>query len=453
MDILIVDDDPDLRECLADALYRPGRRVATASDGAEALDRIRTQSFGLVLLDIRLPKIDGLSVHRQLQHTSVEVQPAILAPHVILMTAFGSIPEAVQAIQGKAADYIVKPFDMPQLLERVEQIASQRRLHEELIPYDDGVSTPLIGKSPAIVGVRARLRTIAASDAAVLITGETGTGKELAARMVHDTSPRSSGPFVAVNCAAFPEPLLEAELFGHERGSFTGATRRREGRFEAADGGTLFLDEVGDLPIAAQAKLLRVLQHGTFEPLGTNRARRVDVRLVSASNRNLEDGRCLRKDLLYRINVFHLHLPALRERRQDIPLLVSHFCRRRGGAPVKISPLGWAALQHHPFPGNVRELEHAIEHALVLSQGGEIALEHFPERVQRALGPNLASSTAATDFRLLADAMDEFERVYIARALDLAQGSKSRAAALLGVSRKCLWAKLKELGLPGGTDS
>jgi two-component system response regulator HydG len=297
-----------------------------------------------------------------------------------------------------------------------------------------------------------RLETVAPSDAPVLVTGESGTGKELVARSLHALSPRREKAFVAVNCAAFPETLLEAELFGHERGAFTGAVKKRDGRFKAADGGTLMLDEISEIPLPAQAKLLRVLQEGVFEPLGTNAPVSVDVRIVSASNKNLKqrvaEGK-FREDLYYRLNVLDILLPPLRERRDDIPLLVEFFLKRSadGGASSTIAPRAWAALAEYPFPGNVRELEHAIQHAVVLARGKEIDLEHLPRDIVGANAP--AAGQGGAVLRPLAVAAREFEREYLLRALAACEGRKARAAELLGISRKNLWEKLKTHGLGG----
>jgi len=290
-----------------------------------------------------------------------------------------------------------------------------------------------------------RVETIAPANASVLVVGESGTGKELVAKAVHEASTRASGPFVAVNCAAFPESLIEAELFGHERGAFTGATHRREGRFKAADGGTLLLDEVGEIPLSVQAKLLRVLQEGAVEPLGSNRQVELDVRLICATHRNLRQmvgAGTFREDLYYRLNVLDIHVPPLRRRRADLPLLVSHFHLRFAGDGIepKIAPRAWAALMSHPFPGNVRELEHAIQHAVVLARGGEIDIWHLPYDLR---GDIDADEPAASAFRPLSESMRDFERQCLLVALNHSSGAKREAARLLGISRKTLWEKLK----------
>jgi len=291
----------------------------------------------------------------------------------------------------------------------------------------------------------------------VLITGESGTGKELVARTLHERSSRRARPFIAVNCAAFPETLLEAELFGHERGAFTGAVKRRDGRFKAADGGTLLLDEIAEVPPPAQAKLLRVLQEGTVEPLGTNESTRVDVRIISATHRNLreriKEGR-FREDLYYRLNVLDIEIPPLRERRGDLPLLLQYFMARfspAGKAPPAISPRAWAVLSQYAFPGNVREFAHAIEHAVVLSGGNEIDIEHLPGGIAGASDSN--GNSSAGNLRSLGVALKEFEKEYLVRALTQAGGKKMKAAEILGISRKNLWEKLRLHGIAADADA
>src|SRR5579871_4048333 len=325
--ILVVDDAPDLREILEEVLRGAGHNVTTAADGAQALALFSARSFDVVLCDVRLPLVDGLTLLRRLRRDAP-------ATDVILLTAYGAIADAVTALREGACDYLTKPFAAEEITMRMARIAEQRALRREL---DDARARlaaqagPIIGSSPAMARLRERIETIAQSDAPVLITGESGTGKELAARMLHDASPRRGKPFVAVNCAAFPESLIEAELFGHERGAFTGAMRRRDGRFKAADGGTLLLDEVAELPLSSQAKLLRVLQEGRIEPLGGNQSIAVDVRVISATHRNLTEwiaqGR-FREDLYFRLMVLDIDIPPLRQRRGDLPLLMQYFLQR-----------------------------------------------------------------------------------------------------------------------------
>jgi DNA-binding NtrC family response regulator len=389
-----------------------------------------------------MPKVDGLALFRR----SLGQTPS---PDVILMTSFGSVADAVAALKQGARDYLTKPFDVDELVLRVGAIAERRGLQRQLAAARQQLAAAaegqIVGESPEIRRLLERVETVAGSDAAVLVTGETGTGKELVARRIHALSARSVAPFVAINCAAFPEALLEAELFGYARGAFTGATRPREGRFQAADGGTLLLDEVAEMPLPAQAKLLRVLQEGRFEPLGTNTSVRVDVRIVSATHRDLRrriaEG-LFRGDLFYRLNVVAVHIPPLRDRPGDLPLLVNHFLRTHvpeGSVPPDVSVRAWQALTAYPFLGNVRELGHAIHHAVVLSRGGPIGLEHLPDDIARVAGAAEPERTVTS----LAQVLKRAEREHLLRVLAVAGGKRLRAAELLGISRKNLWEKLR----------
>jgi two-component system, NtrC family, response regulator AtoC len=446
---LVVDDDADVLSTLADALREEGYEVDTAQDGAQALGKLESGPFDLVVTDIRMPHIDGMALFERLREFSPR-------PEVILITGQATVPEAVAAMQRDAANYLPKPFTMDQLLAAVAEVAerrdNQRRLSQArgaLNAANVTGATRIVGESPPIAALRERIATIAQSATSVVITGESGTGKELVARAIHEQSDRRNGPFVAVNCAVFPENLLEAELFGHERGAFTGAERRRSGRFQTANGGTLFLDEVVGMPLLSQAKLLRVLQEGSFEPLGSDRTIEVDVRVLSACNVDLktcvEDGQ-FREDLYYRLKVFQLEVPPLRHRLEDLPLLVAWFLDHKGvpgRRPTRLTARAWSALRGYDYPGNVRELEHAIEHAVVLASGqgaNEIDLEHLPPEI-------LEGPRAESDLEPLAAAVGDFERGYLIRALRRTGGHKTRAAELLEVSRKTLWLKLKRHGL------
>jgi DNA-binding NtrC family response regulator len=444
--ILVVDDDGNVRGAVVDALDAAGHETTSVGDGAAALERLATGSFDLVITDVRLPKVDGLALFQR----SLQLIPR---PDVILMTSFGSVVDAVAALKQGARDYLTKPFDVEELVLRVVAIAERRGLQGQLAAaraqLAASVGTQIVGDSPGMQRLLERVETVADSDAAVLVTGETGTGKEVIARRIHALSGRSAAPYVAVNCAAFPETLLEAELFGHARGAFTGATRPREGRFKAADGGTLLLDEVAEMPLPAQAKLLRVLQEGRFEPLGTNASVRVDVRIVSATHRDLRrriaEG-LFREDLFYRLNVVAVHIPPLRDRPGDLPLLVNHFLQVHlppGAALPDVSVRAWQALTAYPFLGNVRELGHAIHHAVVLSRGGAIELEHLPDDITRLAGTAEPERTV----KPLAQVLKQVEREHLLRALAVAGGKRVRAAELLGISRKNLWEKLRGHGL------
>jgi len=316
-------------------------------------------------------------------------------------------------------------------------------------PSGTRVHVKLIGKAPLMMSLVEEIGVVAATNASVIILGESGTGKEVVARAIHHASKRAAGPFVAINCAALPETLLEAALFGHRRGAFTGATGERLGCFRAADGGTLLLDEIGELSLRAQVRLLRVLQEGTIEPLGSDRPQEVDVRILCATHRNLEQmvaAGSLREDLYYRIHVLELRVPALRDRRPDLPLLVNHFYRVYGGNrhEIPMSPAAWALLMNHAFPGNVRELEHAIHHAVVLSRGELIDVEHLPADIRARAD---ATQGRAPPSVRLAESMKAFERGCLLTALDATDGVKSKAALRLGISRKTLWEKLKAHGI------
>jgi DNA-binding NtrC family response regulator len=445
LDILVVDDEPSIRVPLGHALRARGHRVAVASDGAEAMSRLDAQVFSLVVSDVKLPRVDGFTILRRLRKECPGTD-------VVLMTAFGTIADAVAAMKERAIDYVTKPFDLQEMIMVVDRIDERRRLVRELEEARAQLAVrradSLIGCSPQISQLRDQVAAIADSAAAVLLTGESGTGKELVARMIHDRSPRRDKAFVAVNCAAIPASLIEAELFGHERGAFTGAFKRRAGRFKAADGGTLFLDEIGEMPGELQPKILRVLQEGTFEPIGTNTPMHVDVRVISATNRDLKaavaDGG-FRKDLYYRIRVFDLRIPPLRERRGDLALLVGQFLSEfntPGDRPPMLSPGAWAALEHYQFPGNIRELKHAIQHATILARGSDIDLHHLPEDIRGE-----AATEQLAEVRPLEMALEQYEREYIVRTLELSEGERKRAAEMLGISRKSLWKKMSKYAI------
>jgi two-component system, NtrC family, response regulator AtoC len=451
LDILIVDDEPMVQQSVAEVLRDAGHRVTAASDGAEALAQVTSHVYDVVVADIRLPKVDGLTLFRRVKKEAPSTD-------VILITGYGAVAEAVAALKEGAHDYLTKPIDLEEILLRLQRIDERRQIKRELEQARAGLAGgemgPIVfGQSPAMTRLYYLIETFAQSDAPLLIHGDSGTGKELVARRVHDLSSRKGRPFVAVNCAAFPDTLLEAELFGHERGAFTGAVRKRDGRFKAADRGTIFLDEVAELSAPAQAKLLRVLQEGTFEPLGTNTPVAVDVRIVSATHQSLKDliaqGK-FREDLYYRLKVLGIDLTPLRERRGDLPILVQHFLRqgaKTGEEPLSISPRAWAALTEYSFPGNVRELEHVLLHASIMARSRnarEIDLEDLTSELTATTTPAPSSDG---QFRPLGVALGDFEREYLIRALRLTNGKKTKASQLLGVSRKALWKKLNAYGI------
>jgi len=446
---LVVDDDADLRAEIASLLADEGHAVTEAANGAEAMAAVEANRFDIAIVDVRLPDIDGLTLFRHLQR-------ATPATAVILMTGHATVQDAVATVREGACDYLTKPFDADTLIRPVNRIADRLMVRRELEKargeiLSRPVGEMLVGFTPAMVKLDARLDVLAQSNASVVITGESGTGKELAAKTIHNRGPRKNGPFVAVSCAAFPEALLEAELFGHERGAFTGAARKRDGRFKAADGGTLLLDEIGEIPLAAQIRLLRVLQERAVEPLGSDRAVPIDVRILAATHRNLKElvaqGR-FREDLFFRLNVLEVVLPPLRERKADIAPLLAHFLALftpKGHVAPGVTPAAWAALVDYSYPGNVREFAHAIERALVLSRGGEIAVEHLPVEIA---GPREVDVSLDAPLRKLSTASGEFERDYLLRAVRMAP-TRSRAAEILGISRKTLWEKLQKHGISG----
>jgi DNA-binding NtrC family response regulator len=444
--VLVIDRDEDVAAQLTVVAERAAGYAHWVTTPREAFAALEARCYDIAIVEADATVYDGIALAQNIRR---------LAPSTLLLlnAANGSIEDAVAATKagiGYATGSLAGDALARALTEVSEQRAVERALTAER--NDTLLPTPLVGNSPAMTQLKHNIEVIANNDGAVLVCGESGTGKELVARMLHVTSPRRAKPFVAVNCAAFPDALLDAELFGHERGAFTGADRLREGRFEAADGGTLFLDEIGEMPLSAQAKLLRVLENGTFQRLGANETRKVDVRVVSASNRDLAQlvrAGGFREDLYYRIKLFRVRVPALRERGGDLPLLVEHFCRRyaKPGRPTpRLSPGARAVLASREFRGNVRELEHAIRHAIAFADGGELLVEHLPAEIAGdALDFERGRDRGdpAPSVLPLTSALTEFEHEYLLQTLQRTDGNRSRAASLLGISRKSLWAKLK----------
>ncbi len=446
LEILLVDDEASILGALDDALRAEGHQVVTAFDGLSATTALASRVFDVVVCDVRLPKMDGIALFKK-------VRREFPGTECILMTAYATVPDAVAALKEGAIDYLLKPFDSEELLALLSRIDGERKLAREFgksrseAPQEE-TEDDLLGRSPPMARLQERIAKFAANDAPVLITGESGSGKELVARALHAQSARHAKPFVAVNCAAFPETLLEAELFGHERGAFTGAVKKREGRFRAAEGGTLLLDEVADIPLSAQSKLLRVLEEGTYEPLGTNQTATADVRILSATHRNLKEmvaQHLFREDLFYRLKILEIQVPPLRERGGDLLLLLEHLLRKftHPSSPPWVTARALAALAHYPFPGNVRELSHAIQHAVIVSEGRTVDLEHLPPEIA---GTEKRDPKSA-QLRSLSEAVREFEREYVRRAVQQAKGKRSEAAQLLGISRKNLWERLRGYGL------
>ena len=445
--VLIVDDEPNVRKVLGALLEQAGYLTTRAATGAEALDLVRAQDPDLVITDLKMPGMDGLALLRRLKDGFPEIP-------VILLTAHGTVEAAVEAMKQGALDFLTKPFDKERVLETVAKGLA------------GGAPCGIVGQTAGIEAVRRLIEKLAPSPSTVLITGETGTGKELVAEALHRMSPRAGAPFVKINCGALPETLVESELFGHERGAFTGAAQARPGRFELAHGGTLFLDEIGELPPGVQVKLLRVLQDGVVDRIGATQPRRVDVRLLAATHRDLETeverGR-FRQDLLFRIRVVEVKVPPLRDRLDDLPLLVEFFLdkqsRRLGCARPAIDPGALAALRALSWPGNVRELENVVERAVLLACGPVLGAEDLGVAEAAGTGGSGAvappagatrSGTAAAPTGLKGAAREaaaSAERRLIRAALEATGGNVTRAAVRLGLSRRGLQLKLKDLGL------
>ena len=456
--ILVIDDEKDVAYSFQRVLADEPVEVAGITSGAEGLKKLKKDPYDLVLLDVRIGEEDGLEVFRQLRQD----HPRQL---VIVMTAHGTAQTAIEAMKLGAFDYILKPFDVPELLSilrrGLQTSASMRELAagEGRKAAEDKTTAPgLIGTSPAMQKIYKLVGQVARADAAVLLVGESGTGKELVARAIYANSPRAARPYVAINCAAIPDTLLESELFGHERGAFTGALTQRIGKFERADGGTIFLDEIGDMPLALQAKLLRVLQNGEFQRLGGDQTLRTKVRVIAATNKDLTamvKAKTFREDLFYRLNVVQIQLPPLRERSEDILPLAEHFLKRAGkDQALKLSPAAKKALQGYAWPGNVRELENAIERAVVCAASHSIEPGDLPPEIG---GSSISSFAAAEDsdwwgtVANLAgqggDLLAAGEKLLVESALARAGGNVKKASEILGVTRAALRTRVERYGL------
>jgi two-component system response regulator AtoC len=440
--ILAVDDEPNMRRLLEIMLKQAGYQPLLASNGREALELLKRDGADLVVSDLHMPGMDGLGLLSAMRDEE-------MATPAIIVTAHGEVSSAVAAMKLGASDYIVRPFDLETLEIAISRALSVTRLKVEnqfLRDEAERGQCDMIGNSVALRAVQDAIRQVAPEKATVLIVGETGTGKELAAHAVHRFSPRHDALFVAVNCAAIPGEMLESELFGHERGAFTGAVKERTGKFELADGGTLFLDEVTEMPIALQAKLLRALQEGVIERLGGHRPISVDIRVIAATNRDpqqaVQQG-ALREDLYYRLNVFRLDLPPLRSRREDIPELARHFLEKRG---AKVSDAALAVLAAYHWPGNVRELENVLERAAIVSGGRIIDSAHLPADLRGGSVQQQPPAAPAENLSL-PQATEALERQMIQAALASTSGNKSRAARLLDISERSLWYKLSRYQL------
>jgi putative PEP-CTERM system response regulator len=455
--VLIVEDKDSLRAMLRHALEAHGHAVVEARDEPEAVQHLRQARPVVVLTDLKLPVGDGFGVLRAAKELDPELQ-------VVVMTAYGSIQDAVTAMKEGAMDFLAKPIDPDHLLLMVERAIAQRRILTEYILLKEELADRrgaprIIGEDPKLRQVSQQLHRAAATDATVLLEGESGTGKELFARALHVLSPRNDGPFVAINCAAIPETLLETELFGYEKGAFTGAAARKPGRFELAHRGTLFLDEIGDLPLSLQAKILRALEEKQFERVGGTQSLHVDVRVVAATNRELKKRvaeRQFREDLYFRLSVFPIQIPPLRERTDDILILARHFvekfCRDLNKKELTLAPAAIDELQAYPWPGNVRELQNCIERAVILTEGDSIHARHLSLSFRQATATPAASPWEAIDLSgTMSDALrrvtEEVERRKITQALQDAGGNKAQVADMLHITYKVLLQKLKAYGI------
>jgi len=458
--VWVIDDDRSIRWVLEKALTKAGMQVTSFSSANGVMEALERGQPEVVISDVRMPGTDGFALMEKIKATYPELP-------VIIMTAHSDLDSAVSAYHSGAFEYLPKPFDIKEAVDQVQRACKLRRETRASAEHEVVAGTEIIGAAPAMQEVFRAIGRLARSNITVLINGESGTGKELVADALHKHSPRADGPFIALNMAAIPHDLLESELFGHEKGAFTGAQSRRTGRFEQADGGTLFLDEIGDMPAELQTRLLRVLADGEFYRVGGHEAVRADVRIIAATHQDLEqlvrDGR-FREDLFHRLNVIRVHLPALRERREDIPLLMEHFLKRAAtelGVETKtLLPDTVAELKSLEWRGNVRQLENTARWLTVMASGREIHCEDLPPELHREHDPQAAdgdwrsalrgwirSSLAAGKVGLLNQAMPEFETIMIETALEFTGGRKQDAARLLGWGRNTLTRKIKELGL------
>ena len=456
--VLVVDDDPSIRKIIADRMRAQGHEVEVAVDGEAALEAVARFDPDLMLLDMKMPKMDGFEVLEALRRTESP-------PEVVMITAHGNIERAVRAIQTGAADFIAKPFEaahLDHIVSRVLQAAGLRQRLQHLQTQLSDRHTLVRGSSKTMKEALGLAGRAAASNANVLLLGESGSGKEVIARHIHQASPRAKGPFIALNCATLAGDLLESELFGHEKGAFTGAHKSKPGSIELAEGGTLFLDEVGELGAGVQAKLLRILQERQYQRVGGTKVLDADIRIVAATNRDLrkaiEDG-TFREDLYYRLNVVSIRLPPLRDRPEDLQALVEHALARYtaelGRAPLTISQEAWDLLRTYPWPGNVRELNNVIERAAVLAPDDRIEVDDLPEELReleasadRETSTVRAIPSEAPEIRPYRDAVLEAKRAIIRRALETTGGHQTKAAELLGVRQPYLARLIKNLGVP-----
>ncbi|MDO9116654.1 MAG: sigma-54 dependent transcriptional regulator [Nitrospira sp.] len=454
--ILVIDDDAVARELLADALKKDGHEVESFSNGTDALARGQQTVFDLVLTDIRMGTVDGLTVLREFKRFSPDTS-------IVLLTAFGSLEGAIEGIKQGAFDYLAKPFRKEEVklvvqraLDHCKLVRENKRFRVELKEKEEW--SPLVGSSPAMLDVYKLVARVSESRSTVLLQGESGTGKELIARAIHANSPRRDKPFIPVNCGALPDTLLESEMFGHEKGAFTGAVGLKAGLFEAATGGTLFLDEIGELGPALQVKLLRVMQDQEVRRVGGTASVKVDVRIIAATNRDLEQlvkEDKFRDDLFYRLNVVRITLPSLVDRKEDIPMLAHHFLQKYvGGTPSGVRgflPDTMALLKEYRWPGNVRELENAVERAVSLSHGPLVTPDDLPESIRTAAQVD-AKAPAAPEGDEVCLTLEEVEKRHLIRVLKEMKGNKVKAAKILGIDRRTLYRMAERFGLDLGDD-
>ena len=454
--ILVVDDEPSQRKMLQANLSLDGYRVFEAEDGSDAIARVSEEFFDLILMDNRMSHVDGIEALKEIK----KISPGI---PVIIITAYASVETAVEALQAGAHDYLTKPLDMDELRFKVLQTLEFWRLKEDNILQRRRIenlfdASRIIGRSQRMKDVLETVAMVAPTEASVLILGESGTGKELIANALHQGSLRADKRFIKINCAALPETLLESELFGHERGAFTGAVGRRPGRFELADGGTIFLDEIGEMSPATQAKLLRVLQEREFEPLGSTRTVKVDIRIITATNRIIKDEvkkGTFREDLFYRLNVVPIQLPTLRERKEDVPILIEHFLKiyneKNSRKLLGFHPRALDALIRYSWPGNIRELENVVERAVILTTDDYVPFSELPEAVRGATGDTVFGEISEGIRPGMT--IREMEKELIIKTLEDCEGNRTRTARVLGITRRTLQLKLKEYEIGDGRET